>query len=269
MLASSGLSGRELEESLIESSRHIAMAIKRDEDIERALTDGLTGLLKKEKFVIDLREAFAATAEGGESLALLMVDIDHFKKVNDTYGHLTGDLILKGVASVLRRKIRNADVAYRYGGEEMAVLLPGADLQAAAATAERVRQAVETTRFFGEKGEHVPITLSVGVAQREVGLQSERELIERADQALYASKDGGRNKVSTWPMPAQRTLSARKSLMSERKAQEGVRSSSRAKAKSKSVKKNAPRRPSDRTAAASTVRRAAERGAGRSSRRAG
>lgn len=202
-----GLSGHELEEALVESSRHIAMTLKREAAIERSFTDGPTELFTKEKFIADLREAFqAAGGQGAQPLSLLMLDIDHFKLVNDTHGHLTGDQILKGVASVLLRRIRSCDVAYRYGGEELAVLLPGADIAAAVATAERIRKTVHGTRFLSEKGTTVPVTLSAGVAQYEPNLKSERELIERADQALYASKQNGRNRVTRWPLPASRAV---------------------------------------------------------------
>ena len=183
------------------------MTLKREAAIERSFTDGPTELFTKEKFIADLREAFqAAGGQGAQPLSLLMLDIDHFKLVNDTHGHLTGDQILKGVASVLLRRIRSCDVAYRYGGEELAVLLPGADIAAAVATAERIRKTVHSTRFLSEKGTTVPVTLSAGVAQYEPNLKSERELIERADQALYASKQNGRNRVTRWPLPASRAV---------------------------------------------------------------
>ncbi|MBI3832215.1 MAG: GGDEF domain-containing protein [Planctomycetes bacterium] len=202
-----------LEEMLIESAKHIALAMKKDQDDRKAITDQLTGLFIKRHFLATMEDLRAQAAAGGglgKPFALVLLDIDHFKKVNDTHGHLSGDLVLKHVASVLRKGLRAGDQAFRYGGEEMAVLMPGASQEAAEQTAERLRAAVEKTVFLGEKGQTIPITISLGIALHRHGLTAE-QLISRADRALYASKHGGRNRVTPWrpdlpdPLEVKRT----------------------------------------------------------------
>ena len=123
---------------------------------------------------------------------MLMIDIDHFKKVNDTFGHQTGDVVLKGVAGCIAGHVRSCDRAYRYGGEEMAVLLPGADEAAAARTAERLRRAVAELAFTAEDGRPVPVTISIGVCGASDDLADPGDFIARADQALYHAKEAGR-----------------------------------------------------------------------------
>lgn len=186
-----------VEELLVESAKHIALAMKKDEDDRRAITDQLTDLFIKRHFLSHLELLRAEVGGGARPFGLLLCDIDHFKQVNDTHGHLSGDLILKGVARVLRSGLRAGDMAFRYGGEEMAILMPGATPEAAQQTAERLRQAVERTVFRGEKNQAIPITLSIGVALFRSGLNGQ-QLIGRADRALYASKHGGRNRVTCW-----------------------------------------------------------------------
>ncbi len=190
-----------LEETLIESAKHIALALKKDEDDRKAITDQLTSLYIKRHFLVTLEQlrakAAAGVSEQERYFALLLCDIDHFKQVNDTHGHLSGDLILKDVARVLRSGLRTGDMAFRYGGEEMAILMPGATPEAAAQTAERLRAAIEKYPFVGEKRQRIPITISMGIARHQSGLRGQ-DLISRADQALYASKHGGRNRVTPW-----------------------------------------------------------------------
>lgn len=192
-----GPAAEALEEMLIESAKHIALAMKKDEDDRKAITDQLTGLFIKRHFLDVLEQLRASAAHEDQGFALVLCDIDHFKRVNDTHGHLSGDLILKGVASVLRAGLRSGDLAFRYGGEEMAILMPGASQTAAHQIAERLRKSVEKSAFRGEKGQFVPITISMGLVLFRTGLTAE-ELISRADRALYASKHGGRNRVTAW-----------------------------------------------------------------------
>ena len=186
-----------LEELLLESAKHIALAMKKDEDDRKAITDGLTNLFIKRHFLVTLEKLRAESASQGQGFCLVLCDIDHFKKVNDTHGHLSGDMILKGVAGVLRKALRGGDTAFRYGGEEMALLLPNASLESAEQTAERLRVAIAKATFLGEKGQTVPITISLGIAQHQPGLTGE-SLISRADRALYASKQNGRNRCTRW-----------------------------------------------------------------------
>ena len=186
-----------LEELLLESAKHIALAMKKDEDDRKAITDGLTNLFIKRHFLVTLEKLRAESASQGQGFCLVLCDIDHFKKVNDTHGHLSGDMILKGVAGVLRKALRGGDTAFRYGGEEMALLLPNATVESAEQTAERLRVAIAKATFLGEKGQAVPITISLGIAQHQPGLTGE-SLISRADRALYTSKQNGRNRCTRW-----------------------------------------------------------------------
>jgi len=203
LLPAEALARRELEEVeelLQETAGHVGLVVKKDEDVRRAKRDGLTGLLLKKELLRDLRGELGRALPAGGKLALLMVDIDHFKAVNDTHGHLTGDAVLKGVAGCLRAHIRSCDRAYRYGGEEMAVLLPSAEEGAAGRTAERLRRAVAGLEMFSEAGARVSVAVSIGLTDLtavEPPADGE-EMISRADQALYFSKESGRNRSSVW-----------------------------------------------------------------------
>ncbi|HEV3029313.1 MAG TPA: GGDEF domain-containing protein [Planctomycetota bacterium] len=184
-----------LSADLPEFSKFLALALKTPDLYTRAVQDGLTGLWTKRHFITQASALMEAANRYGDPLSLIMVDVDHFKKVNDTHGHVTGDKVLKGVAELLMKKVRGGS-AYRYGGEEMAVLLPKADLEGAAQVAERLRAAIEAHKIAGVK-----VTASFGVAQCEPGLADPPALVEKADQALYRAKEGGRNRVVTAAAP--------------------------------------------------------------------
>ena len=125
-----------------------------------------------------------------------MFDIDHFKKVNDTYGHLAGDDVLTELSTLLTTTLRTEDVFARYGGEEFAVICRGIDLSQAQVVGERLRKAVEKFRFVHE-GTVIPVTISVGVAGLpDPAVKDASDLVARADEALYQSKHGGRNRVT-------------------------------------------------------------------------
>jgi len=127
-------------------------------------------------------------------------DLDHFKTINDTYGHSRGDTVLKDVAYVLRKELRTLDLLYRIGGEEFLVLMPGASLGDAARVAERLRAAVESTTV----GEGLRVTMSLGVSASVEGLPFDYEAVfRRADEALYAAKHSGRNSVREVPAPEE------------------------------------------------------------------
>ena len=128
--------------------------------------------------------------------ALLLTDIDHFKKVNDTHGHQAGDLVLSEISILLTAALRAEDVFARYGGEEFAVICRGTDVSQAQIVGERMRKAVEKHRFVHE-GTHIPITISVGIAALpDPTVKDATDLVARADKALYQSKHGGRNRVT-------------------------------------------------------------------------
>jgi len=162
--------------------------------VERmATTDGLTGLHNHRHFQNLLDQQVALAQRYQKPLSLLLCDIDHFKTVNDTYGHPAGDLVLKGVAGILERQARQTDSVARYGGEEFAVILPETDSAAARALAERIRAAVEASTFTTDLGP-LKVTLSLGVATLPDAARQKPDLIEQSDQALYAAKRGGRNR---------------------------------------------------------------------------
>jgi diguanylate cyclase (GGDEF)-like protein len=159
-------------------------------DIERrSLTDALTGLGNRRAFDEELERRLADARRRGGGVALCLLDIDHFKSFNDTYGHRAGDEALAAVARAVRASCRTADVPARYGGEEMAVVMPGIGVREAAIVAERIRAAVAAT----DAGPR-DVTVSVGVAATAGGCSAE-VLIEAADRALYAAKQGGRDRV--------------------------------------------------------------------------
>jgi diguanylate cyclase (GGDEF)-like protein len=168
------------------------------EQTERlATTDGLTGLVNRRRFNELLDQRLREAARYQRPLSLLLLDIDHFKKVNDTHGHPAGDAVLRGVAKLLHKSARETDVAARYGGEEMALILPETDARGALAIAERLRKLVEQARHPTEQGA-LKVTVSIGISTAGVNSQSAEnpaELLEEADRALYRAKHGGRNRV--------------------------------------------------------------------------
>src|SRR5215471_18862274 len=163
---------------------------------ESALRDGLTKVFNKKYFTDRLESEFTFAVRHAAPLTLVLFDIDHFKRVNDTYGHQAGDHVLSEIASLLTGTLRAEDVFARYGGEEFAVICRGTDVSQAPIVGERLRKAVEGHRFEYE-GTHIPVTISVGVAGLpNAAVKDVTELIGVADQALYKSKHGGRNRVT-------------------------------------------------------------------------
>ncbi len=164
--------------------------------IELAVVDPLTGIHNRRYFETHLAALVADAADRGRPLALMILDIDHFKTVNDTYGHDAGDKVLKGFAERMRKAIRTSDLVCRLGGEEFVIVMPDTPLETAAKVAERVRGEIERNRFpVAEDGRAIEVTVSIGLAER--GCESEPEaLFRRADRALYRSKSDGRNRVS-------------------------------------------------------------------------
>lgn len=162
-----------------------------------SIIDGLTGLYNHRYFQERLREEFERTRRYRHSLSLIMLDIDYFKKVNDTYGHLFGDFVLKELARIIKESLRKTDIAARYGGEEFALILPETEIQGASALGERLRSRVEK-HSFQMKGISLHITISLGAASIFPAESSKtpRDLIETADKALYYSKTHGRNRLT-------------------------------------------------------------------------
>ncbi|NVZ49225.1 diguanylate cyclase [Pseudomonas sp. B6002] len=160
---------------------------------QKALIDPLTGLPNRAAWSERLDQEVNAWHQRGNSLSLAMLDLDHFKRINDGYGHLAGDKVLKIIASVLRKRLRPTDFIARFGGEEFVLLMPNSSLADALAAGEMLRQAIEACPFHF-KGEPVTITVSMGVAQFQPGERSDLAL-KRADEALYRAKAAGRNQV--------------------------------------------------------------------------
>lgn len=155
-------------------------------------TDALTGLANRRAFDIEIARAFSQRRRDGKTFSLLIVDVDHFKRINDKYGHMVGDRLLKGFSRCLMNTFRDFDFVARYGGEEFVAIMPNTSLQEAIKAAERVRTAIADCRFrVGEL--EMQITASLGVKEVEER-ESEIELMEKADSAMYAAKRGGRNR---------------------------------------------------------------------------
>jgi two-component system cell cycle response regulator len=158
-----------------------------------AVTDGLTGLHNHRAFQDYLEEQFQVAMRNRQPLAVILMDVDHFKQYNDTYGHQAGDEVLRQVAQILSAHVREGDFVARYGGEEFVVVLPRTDSESAVAVAERLREAVQSAEWRLR-----PVTGSFGVACIRPDMETRQELIEAADQALYQAKKNGRNRVEAW-----------------------------------------------------------------------
>lgn len=186
-----------LETRLAESTSEVGQLRDDLEDMRReALTDALTGIANRKLFDMELRRQARDAMETGENLSLLMLDIDYFKKFNDTYGHQTGDEVLKLLASTMSKSVKGDDIPARYGGEEFTVILPSTDLAGAVHVAEHIRERISSKKLINRATNQDlgRITVSIGAAAFEFG-EPLRHLIKRADQALYKAKGNGRNQV--------------------------------------------------------------------------
>ncbi len=165
---------------------------------ERSIRDGLTGLYNHRYFYYFLRREFLLAGRNRTDLACLLLDLDNFKKLNDTYGHQFGDTVLKTVAARIRKTVRETDVVSRYGGEEFAVLLPGTDLEGAHVIAERIRARVEN-QALPHGSLSAQVTVSIGLAtSREHQPVKPQDLLAFSDRALYQAKAAGRNRVTVY-----------------------------------------------------------------------
>lgn len=173
----------------------IANLLLRDTLKEESIRDGLTGLYNRRFLETSLALEVARAGRSGVALSMMMVDVDHFKRFNDAHGHDAGDAILRAVGRVLSEHVRSGDIACRFGGEEFALLLPGANDDVALERAERLRDGIESVTFV-HFGVTLPtVTASVGVATVSGTLTTPEALVRRADEALYAAKEAGRNRV--------------------------------------------------------------------------
>jgi diguanylate cyclase (GGDEF)-like protein len=184
-------------EEVVARIRNITYIRKREKELAFMMDrDFLTGLYNRKFFMERMNEELAWAVSYSEPLSLMMLDIDHFKKVNDTYGHRCGDDVLKKLSLILLSVLRREDVGGRYGGEEFIVLMSNTDTEAAAAVAEKLRAAVQAGDFSCEGDVKLSVTISAGIATFDAlcGTHVDR-LIGLADSALYVAKEGGRNRV--------------------------------------------------------------------------
>ena len=170
------------------------------EILKHAALDALTGLNNRRQFEVRLNQEIATAKRKNIPLCCIMLDVDYFKKINDTYGHIAGDCILKELAKLLLDELREYDIASRYGGEEFCILLPSTTLEEASFVAQRLRKATEMKNFDITEAKiqnttTLNITISLGVAQYKKSMTDSFDLYKKADEALYSAKESGRNKV--------------------------------------------------------------------------
>ncbi len=189
---------------LLEISKQVSLtistAMKNGKILKDATLDALTGINNRRQFEIRLKQEIATAKRQNSSLCAIMMDIDHFKSVNDTYGHAVGDLVLKNVSKIIQKEIREYDIASRYGGEEFSIILPYTEKEEAAKVAQRLRAAVEKKKIdisdFNIEGvDEISVTISLGVNEFDRAEEDPSVLYKNADKALYTAKETGRNKV--------------------------------------------------------------------------
>lgn len=181
---------KELQDELGEKNRELE---------QLSISDGLTGLFNHRHLQELVHEEFERARRTGEPLSVVMLDLDHFKRVNDLYGHQAGDRVLQELAEILRHTAREIDKLGRYGGEEFLAILPDTDPVAAEIFAERVRDHVARHPFTVGRGEPLRLTVSCGMATYpQPGVYNPKMLVQRADQAMYAAKAAGRNRIARY-----------------------------------------------------------------------
>jgi len=199
-LSKSKLSKEKLVEVIdqaIKRWRALVLSRSNQEQLEILVnTDPLTGLLNRRAILNRLDENIANARRYDDDLSLLMMDIDHFKRVNDKYGHMIGDDVLEKVASLLQKRMRDTDIAGRYGGEEFLITLPKTDLSSALIVAERIRKGVRTAKMKVATGNVFVVTVSQGLVIYQPG-DDVQSLISRVDQLLYQAKRNGRDRIET------------------------------------------------------------------------
>ena len=162
---------------------------------DAAIHDELTGCFNRRQLDQEIIKIFSLAQRTGEALCLLMLDIDYFKKINDTYGHAAGDEVLRSVAALIGKELRQHELLYRYGGEEFTVVLPAASEDAAAKLAERIRANIADHSVDVGSVNPLNVTISIGISSYPHSASSVKELFDKADKALYEAKSSGRNRV--------------------------------------------------------------------------
>lgn len=172
-----------------------------NEELEKlSRVDGLTKLANRHHWELRLSEEFSRVKRYGGTLSLILFDLDKFKNINDNYGHMAGDEILRVVSRKVQESLRESDVAGRYGGEEFGIVLPNTDLMGAMTVGEKMRKLVEETKVVFE-GADISFAISGGVVELDDSSARYEDLISRADEALYYSKENGRNQFNAFPLP--------------------------------------------------------------------
>lgn len=184
------------EQAVNQLVRMASLGLKTSSMWDRAIKDEKTGLYNANHYADQVRKQVAVARRTGMALSLIMLDIDKFKHINDTYGHLAGDRVLAQVAAILMKEARDSDTPFRYGGEELCIICSGSTVEDAAQAAERLRQVIACTEFHDDRGRLLPISASFGVAEfDDAAMEGDKELKEACDQALYHGKQNGRNVV--------------------------------------------------------------------------
>jgi diguanylate cyclase (GGDEF)-like protein len=178
-----------------EASLALEMVDLHEQMRKMSITDGLTGLFNHREFYQQLRRELERARRYRHTVSLLIIDVDDFKRFNDRFGHLAGDLALRKIADLLRHCARATDVVARYGGEEFAVILPESTASGALMLAERIKTEVAVHNFLPQVPGEVHLTVSIGIYTAEEGAVSEDQLVGYADQATYSAKDAGKNRV--------------------------------------------------------------------------
>lgn len=192
-----------LEQLTNQAATTISRANVYAEILKHATLDALTGFNNRRQLEERIKQEVSSAKRQKRDLCAIMTDIDFFKSVNDTYGHATGDLVLKTVSRVIKLQLRDYDIAGRYGGEEFSIILPYTRIFEAKMVAERLRKAVENTKIDISKvnnetnDKNISVTISLGIAEYENG-DDEHTILQKADKALYKAKEGGRNKAETY-----------------------------------------------------------------------
>ncbi|SFM90486.1 GGDEF domain-containing protein [Thermodesulforhabdus norvegica] len=186
---------KRLQKDLANIHREIHQIQSQKELLEReALTDPLTGVMNRRAYEKRIQEEWERYKRYGHIFSILVIDVDRFKDINDRYGHIAGDLILKELTRRVANHLRRSDMIFRYGGEEFVVILPGTDINGAKEVGEKIRKMVEATKFV-YKGSPIAVSLSVGVSQVKEDDENSTDVFGRADAALYRAKSEGRNRV--------------------------------------------------------------------------
>jgi diguanylate cyclase (GGDEF)-like protein len=185
----------------------LRMATLVEESRWMATTDALTGLLNRRAFLDSTNREVARARRYNDKLSVVLLDVDHFKHINDRRGHAAGDVVLGAVGKLLGGTVRTCDIVARWGGEEFVIVLPSTPLDGAEQVAERIREQLENAKIHDGSGELIPVTASFGVAAY-TGTETLEQVIDRADRAMYLAKSGGRNRVVADTMTSPQPVSA-------------------------------------------------------------